>query len=92
MLAVKAVIMTNESGQPENASYAQAKHAYERRNVLDQLRERQDRLERGAKIRAALEKACSATVLELLSGRNAADLADLGKPRFATSKAEKAQR
>ena len=71
--------MTNESGQPENASYAQAKHAYERRNVLDQLRERQDRLKQGAEIRAALEKACSATVLELLSGRNAADLADLGE-------------
>src|SRR5712671_1859725 len=89
--------MTNESGQPENASYAQAKHAYERRNVLDQLRERQDRLEQGAETRAALEKANSAqskeaqaaptpetpgsfeAVLELLSGRNAADPADLSE-------------
>src|SRR5712671_5641555 len=89
--------MTNESGQPENASYAQAKHAYERRNVLDQLRERQDRLEQGAETRAALEKANSAqskeaqaapspetpgpiaAVLELLSGRNAIDPADLSE-------------
>ena len=80
--------MTNESGQPKNASYAQAKHAYERRNVLDQLRERQDRLKQGAEIRAALAYSAQSkeaqaapspetpgsfeTVFELLSGRNAA--------------------
>src|SRR5882672_3019618 len=93
--------MTNESGQPKNASYALAKHAYERRNVLDQLRERQDRLEQGAEIRAALGKAYSAQSkeaqvapspetpgpiaagLELLSGRNAVDPADLSEAAAA---------
>jgi hypothetical protein len=93
VLAVKAVIMTNESGQPENASYAQAKG----RKILDQGRKRHVRLEQGAEIRAALEKASSAqskeaqaapspetpgpiaAMLELLSGRNAPDLADLSE-------------
>ena len=85
--------MTNESEQPENASYAQAKG----RKILDQLRERQVRQEQGAEIRAALEKANSAqskeaqaapspetpgpiaAMLELLSGRNAVDPADLSE-------------
>jgi hypothetical protein len=107
--AVKAVIMTNESGPPdkgaegrlaltpgqaENESYAQAQRAHKRRKDLDQLR---DKLERGIEIRAELEKAHSAqadeaqaapspetlgpiaAVLDLLSGQNAADLADLSE-------------
>jgi len=86
-------IVTDQSEQPENASYAQAKG----RKILDQLRERQVRLEQGAEIRAALEKPYSAqskeaqaapspetpgpiaAMLELLSGRNAVDLADLSE-------------
>jgi hypothetical protein len=92
--------------QHENASYAQAQNVHERRKALDQLR---DRLEQGAEIRAALEKAYSdqskeaqaapspetldpfEAVLELLSGRNARELADLSEAaaaRFAELKGE----
>jgi pyrimidine deaminase RibD-like protein len=77
--------------QPENASYVQMQYAYERRKALDQFR---DQLEQGAEIRAELEKTYSAqtteapslealgafeAVLEVLSGRNAAYLADLSE-------------
>jgi hypothetical protein len=100
-LAVAVKIVTDQSEQPENASYAQAKG----RKILDQLRERQVRLEQGleqgAEIRAALEKAYSAqskeaqaapspetpgpiaAMLELLSGRNAVDPADLSEAAAA---------
>jgi hypothetical protein len=80
----------NESGPREDASYGQAKHVYQRRKAIDQYK---DQLEQGVQIRVELEKAYSAhgkesqvetpgpiaAVLELLSGSNRADLADLSE-------------
>jgi hypothetical protein len=96
--------MTNQSEPPEDASYAQAKHAYERRKAIDQCWEN---LEQLAEIRAELERVCSArsnkaqaasspetpgpfeALLELLSGRNAAELPDLSQAAAARYEALK---
>jgi hypothetical protein len=86
------------AGQPDDASYTQAKHAYEQRKAIDQYK---DGLEQGAEICAELEKAYSAqvkesqvppppetlgpfeAVLDLLRGRNNADLGDLSQAAAA---------
>jgi hypothetical protein len=82
------------AGQPEDASYTQAKHAYEQRKAIGQYK---DGLQEDAEISAELEKAYSAqvkesqvppppetlgpfeAVLDLLRGGNDADLRDLSQ-------------
>jgi hypothetical protein len=82
------------AGQPENASYAQAQNACNRREALKQYKAR---LKQGVEIRAELEKVHSdqgsevppgapgpiAEALDLWSSWDAADLADLSKEEAA---------
>jgi hypothetical protein len=88
----------NESGPPEDESYAQYARAHDRRIARNQYK---DKLDQGVEIRKVLEKAHSdqdgeaqtapspqapspiVAVLELLSGRNAVDLADLSEAAAA---------
>jgi hypothetical protein len=92
------------AGQSENGSYAQAKHAYERRETLNQYK---DKLEQSAENRSEIEKADSTqyreaqtasspetvgpimAVLELLSDRNGAVLSDVSEAAAARHQALK---
>jgi hypothetical protein len=92
--------------QPENASYEQAMHAHDRRKALDQLRDRLEQgveiraaLEKAYSTQSKEAQAAPSpgtldpfeAVLELLSGRNATELADLSEAaaaRFAELKGE----
>src|SRR5262249_22640040 len=90
--------MTNGSGPPEDDSYAQYEHAHERRTALNQYKDKLEQgaeiraeLEKAYSAQSRKAQATPspetpgpiAAVLELLIGRNAADLADLSEAAAA---------